>query len=402
MNGIRQILLDQRARLERKFEKERIIERDVPDLKRYISVPNILAILGVRRSGKSTLAEILVREENFGYVNFDDERLAGIKSEDLQTLEKAIYELFGDVDYFLFDEIHNVEGWELFVSRLREAGKRIIITGSNSKMLSGELATHLTGRHIDYTLYPFSFKEYLRFKGIKVKEVGGVYTTLSEATIKRELENYMKIGGFPEVLKISDDYIFSIFSDIMYKDVVERIKVKRIETFKAFAINVLKYFSSEISISRISKALKMSTNTVEQWFNGLQNAYVIFTAERFTERPRESMVSPKKVYVVDPGFISTIALGDSKGRLMENLVALYLIRKWKKLYYFKAENYEIDFYDGETAVQVTYASGKDEIPKREIEGIKKVKAREKIIVTWEYEGEENGIKFVPLWRFLLK
>lgn len=197
MSEIKQILLDQRTRIERKFEKEKIIERDIPDLNKYISHPNVLAILGVRRCGKSTLAETLLRGRNFGYVNFDDDRLAGIKLEDLSRIEKAIYELFGEVEYFLLDEIHNVDGWELFVNRLREEGKKVVVTGSNSKLLSGELATALTGRHIDFTLYPFSFLEYLRFKGIKVEMSNDVYTTTSETNIKRELENYMKIGASP-------------------------------------------------------------------------------------------------------------------------------------------------------------------------------------------------------------
>ncbi|MFP3313578.1 MAG: AAA family ATPase [Thermocladium sp.] len=136
MSEIKQVLVDQKARLERKFEKERIIERGIPDLKNIFH-SQTLAILGVRRSGKSTLAETLLRGENFGYINFDDDRLAGIKVEDLHKVEKALYELFGEVEYLLFDEIHNVEGWELFVSRLREEDKKIIVTGSNSKMLSG-------------------------------------------------------------------------------------------------------------------------------------------------------------------------------------------------------------------------------------------------------------------------
>lgn len=289
MSEIKQVLVDQRARLERKFENERIIERDVPNLKKYLSHSNVLAILGVRRSGKSTLAEMLLRGENFGYINFDDDRLAGIKVEDLHKVEKAIYELFGEVEYFLFDEIQNVEGWELFVNRLREEGKRIIITGSNSKLLSGELATALTGRHINFTLFPFSFSEYLRFKGVKIERIKDTFTTPSEGVIKRELENYMRVGGFPEVLKISEDFIFSIFSDIVYKDVVQRLRIKRIELFKAFAVNVIKYYSNEISLSKLSKTLKLSNNTVEEWFNGLVNAYVIITSERFTNKPREGI-----------------------------------------------------------------------------------------------------------------
>ena len=402
MIEIKQVLVDQRSRLERKFERERIVERDVPDLKRYLSHPNVLAILGVRRSGKSTLAEMLLRGENFGYVNFDDDRLAWVKAEDLHRIEKAIYELFGEVEYFLFDEIHNVPGWELFVNRLREEGKKVVVTGSNSKMLSGELATALTGRHVDFTLFPFSFREYLRFKGVKVEGVGETLTSLSEAVVKRELENYMRVGGFPEVLKISEDLVFSIFSDIVYKDVVQRLKVRRVELFKSFAVNLMKYYSNEVSLSRLAKALKVSTNTVEEWFEGLANAYVIITSERSTSRPREGMTSPKKVYVVDPGFISAIALDESKGRLMENLVALELARRGERLFYVKGQDYEVDFLVGETAIQVTYASGRDEVPKREVEGLNRVRARRKVVITWDYEDAVGGVRFVPIWKFLLK
>ncbi|BCU67782.1 ATPase AAA [Sulfolobales archaeon HS-7] len=401
MSETRQVLLDQKVRLERKFEKEIIIQRDIPNLKKYLSQPNVLAILGVRRSGKSTLAELLLRGENFGYVNFDDDRLVGIKVQDLHKLEKAIYELFGEVKYFLFDEVHNVEGWELFVSRLREEGKKIIVTGSNSKTLSGELATALTGRHVNFTLFPFSFSEYLRFKGVKIEKIKDTFTSSSEGAIMRELENYMRKGGFPEVLKISDDFIFSIFSDIVYKDVVEKLRIKRIELFRAFTVNIVKYYSNEVSLSRLSKTLKLSNNTVEEWFNGLINAYVITTSERFTNKPREGMTSPKKVYVIDPGFISSIALDDSKGRIMENLVALQLSRVGEKLFYVKSNNYEIDFFVKDKAIQVTYASGKDEIPKREIEGLNKVKARKKVVITWDYEDEIKEIKFIPIWKFLL-
>ncbi len=401
MSEIKQVLADQRTRLERKFEKEKIIERDIPNLKKYLSQPNVLAILGVRRSGKSTLAEMLLRGENFGYVNFDDDRLAGIKIEDLHKLEKAIYELFGEVEYFLFDEIHNVKGWELFVSRLREEGKKVIVTGSNSKMLSGELSTALTGRHSNFTLFPFSFSEYLRFKGVKIEKIKDTFTSPSEGIIKRELENYIMEGGFPEVLKISEDFIFSIFSDIVYKDIVERLKIKRIELFKNFAVNIIKYYSNEVSLSKLSKTLKVSNNTVEEWFNGLIEAYVIITSERFTSKPREGMTSPKKVYVIDPGFISSIALDNSKGRIMENLVALQLARNGEKLFYVKGNNYEIDFLSKDRAIQVTYASGKDEIPKREIEGLNKINAKEKIVITWDYEDKIKEIKFIPIWKFLL-
>ncbi len=202
--------------------------------------------------------------------------------------------------------------------------------------------------------------------------------------IKRELEEYLSMGGFPEVLKISEDFIFFIFSDIVYKDVVERLRIKRIELFKAFAVNVMRYFSNEVSLSRISRTLKVSNNTVEEWFRGLVDAYAVLTSERYTERPREAMTSSRKVYVVVPGFASAIAMADAKGRIMENVVALHIARSGRRLFYLKGDEYEVDFLVEDIGIQVTYASGRDEVPRREVEGLSKAKVKRRIAVTWDY------------------
>jgi len=400
---IKRVLVDQRERLEKKFEREKMIEREVPDLRRYLTSSNILAILGVRRSGKSTLAEMLVRGLNYAYVDFSDDRLVDIKS--FEEIEKATYELFGNVDYFLFDEIHNFTGWERFITRLREEGKKIIVTGSNSKMLSGELSTYLTGRHVSFTLFPFSFSEYLKFKGVKIEGIREVYSTISESTAKRELENYLNLGGFPEVHKISEDMLPQIISDILFKDVVLRLKIKRVRTFQDFALSVLKYYSSEISLNKLTKMLSLSITTVEEWFNGIVSSYLVLTAERYSNSPKSVLVYPKKVYVVDPGIISRYLLDDSKGKIMENIVAIQLARNGEKLYYLKSEKGEVDFVTSNSLIQVTYAEGKDEVEKREIEGLKEgekaVKRRRKIIITWDYEDKIEDTEFIPLWKFLL-
>jgi len=400
---IKRVLVDQRERLEKKFERERIIEREVPDLRKYLTSSNILAILGVRRSGKSTLAEMLVKGLNYAYVDFSDDRLVDVKS--FEEIEKAIYELFGNVDYFLFDEIHNFTGWERFITRLREEGKKIIVTGSNSKMLSGELSTYLTGRHVSFTLFPFSFSEYLKFKGVKMEGIREVYSTISESTAKRELENYLNLGGFPEVHKISEDMLPQIISDILFKDVVLRLKIKRVRTFQDFALSVLKYYSSEISLNKLTKMLSLSITTVEEWFNGIVSSYLVLTAERYSNSPKSVLVYPKKVYVVDPGIISRYLLDDSKGKIMENIVAIQLARKGEKLYYLKSEKGEVDFVTSDSLIQVTYAEGRDEVEKREIEGLKEgeklVKRRRKIIITWDYEDKIEDTEFIPLWKFLL-
>jgi len=196
-----------------------------------------------------------------------------------------------------------------------------------------------------------------------------------------------------------------ILSDILFKDVVLRLKIKRIRTFQDFALSVLKYYSSEISLNRLAKMLNLSITTVEEWFNGIVNSYLVLTAERYSNSPKSVLVYPKKVYVVDPGIISRYLLDESKGKIMENIVAIQLARKGEKLYFFKSEKVEVDFVTSDALIQVTYAEGKDEVEKREIEGLKEaekvVKRRRKIIITWGYEDKIDEVEFIPLWKYLL-
>jgi predicted AAA+ superfamily ATPase len=405
---LKRILIDQKEILEDKLIRT-YVQRDVPNVENYLKIPNVLAILGVRRSGKSTLSVNLLKDKNFSYVNFDDEALFGLKSKDLRELEEAIYQVYGNVEYMVFDEIHNVEGWELFVSRLREGGKKTVITGSNSKMLSGELATHLTGRHSDYVLFPFSFKEYLRFKGIQLE---GILSTRERAKVKGELENYLDTGGFPESLILGKEQTEVIYNDILFKDVISRIKVKQIGKFKEFANTLVSYYSSEVLLGKLAKVMGIDEKTVSNWAFGMESAYLIYFLPRYGEKLRERLTYNKKVYVVDTGLISRVAVRKKdKGRLMENLVALKLLRdnQLKGVYYVKGKDFEVDFYDevNNRLIQVTYATGS--IEEREIMGLIKaeeeIKARELIIVTYDVEGEETikdkKIKLMPLYAFLM-
>ncbi|WP_338602782.1 ATP-binding protein [Sulfolobus tengchongensis] len=405
---LKRIVSDQQETANEKLNDKRIIDRDVPDLLHYLIIPNALAILGVRRSGKSTLAIRLMRGKKFTYVNFDDEALRGITANDLRHLEEAIYQLYGEVDYLVFDEIHNVEGWELFISRLRDT-KRVIITGSNSKMLSGELATYLTGRHSDYILFPFSFKEYLGFKGIKVEEES-FYSTRKVAELKRELENYLITGGFPEALILGRSQLNVIYNDILFKDIISRLKIREIEKFREFCRSIISLYSNEVSLNSLAKTLRVDNKTIENWFFGLQNAYLIFPISRYGEKVKQRLTYNKKVYIIDPGLISSIAVKSrDKGRLMENVVALHLLRqKQMGEIYFIRNDYEVDFYDEENSrlIQVTYAM--DKIEEREIKGLirEKNRAKELIIVSWDLEYtekvENREIKVIPLYKFLLK
>ena len=406
----KRVVADQKDVVEEKLSRN-YIERDVPpDVSRYLAVPNILAILGVRRSGKSTLSLLLMKRFNakFAYLNFDDERLYGITARDLRNLEQAIYEVYGNVDYLVLDEVHNVEGWELFASRLRET-KRVIVTGSNSRILSGELATALTGRHSDLVLFPFSFKEYLRFKGMS-EEVP--LSTRRIAEVKVELERYLQEGGFPEALMVGKDQVDVIYNDILFKDVIFRYRVREMGKFKDFAKSIVSYYSTEVSLSRLSKTLSVDKKTVDQWAFGLESAYLVYFLPRYGEKPRERLTFNKKVYVVDPGLISRVAVrAKDMGRVIENVVFVKLAREnqLKGLYYVKGNGFEVEFYDevNSRLVQVTYAH--DKVEEREIRGLLKAKelveAKEMIVVTYDVEGVEEvegeKIRLVPLYEFLL-
>ncbi|BBG24789.1 ATP-binding protein [Sulfuracidifex tepidarius] len=407
----KRIVADQKDLIQEKMSSN-YVERDIPsDLSIYLSVPNVLAILGVRRSGKSTLSLLLMKRMrvNFAYLNFDDESLYGITAKDLRNLEQGVYEVYGgNVNYLVLDEVHNVKGWELFTSRLRET-KRVIVTGSNSKMLSGELATTLTGRHSDVVLFPFSFREYLRFKG-ESEEVP--ISTKRTAEVKTELEKYLEDGGFPEALIIGKDQVDIIYNDVLFKDIIFRYKVREMGKFKDFTKSLVSYYSTEVSLSKLAKTISVDKKTVDQWAYGLENAYLTYFLPRYGERPRERLTFSKKVYVIDPGIISRVAIkAKDKGRVMENTVFLKLAREnqLKGMYYIKGGDFEVDFYDelNSRLIQVTYAS--DKVEEREIKGILKadevVKAKERIIVTYDIDGIEKikgkEIKMVPLYKFLL-
>ncbi len=191
---LKKIIVDQKEEMEDLFRKEKIIERElnIQRLKKFLKYPNILVISGARRSGKSILALLLLKEEKYGYLNFDDERLVGFDKNDFNQLLQGFYELYGEnLEYFIFDEIQNIENWELFVARLRKT-KKLIITGSNAKLLSSELATHLTGRYVDFILYPFSFSEFLKFNNLIFKKEE-FYSTKKVSQIKKLFKEYIEM-----------------------------------------------------------------------------------------------------------------------------------------------------------------------------------------------------------------
>ncbi len=411
------VLKEQREELTKAEREGKLILRiGLEKAKAYLLHPNIVVILGVRRCGKSIFSYLLAKNHLFGYINFDDERLIGVNAGDLNRILEAMYGLSGAIEYVVLDEIQNVPGWELFANRLRRT-KKVIVTGSNSKLLSGELATRLTGRYFDYTLYPFSFSEFLQWKGFRTSIT---YTTSEKAELINYLELYLQLGGFPETHLLGKEITSRIYNDIITKDILLRYKVKKKEDLRKMAKYLISNFSQEISYSKLSSIIGIKhLSTTSNWISYLEQAFLIIKLERFDYKLKQQMLAPKKMYCIDPGIVTMIAFANSenKGRLMENVVLLELLRQKSleaqlEIYYWKDhQQHEVDFVVKEgpkvvQLIQVTLASSGEELKEREIRSLHKatlaLRCTEALVITWDYERKEENITFIPLWKWLLR
>ena len=421
IDDIKEVILDQRQQLDDLRKRENIIERAGINAAKFLAYPNILVILGVRRCGKSTLSFQLFSGQKFGYINFDDDRLNSIKAADLNKILQAFYELYGtDIENIILDEVQEVDAWQKFASRLR-LDKKVIVTGSNSEILSGELATSLTGRHIDITLFPFSFEELLIYKGINYK---GTLTTKEKALLSNAMEDYLYNGGFPERLKFGKELLRQIYNDIITKDIVKRHRIKNESNLRGVSTFLMSNISKEFSYSSIIKATSVkNVLTVSKWISYLEDAYLFFKLNRFSFKLKETVFAPKKIYAIDTGLSNSLSLNLSErfGQLIENAVAIELFRrraeehnKYDLFYWKDHQQREVDFIVKESSkvsqlIQVTYASPNDEIANRETRNLltasKELHCNNLLIVTWGYEGtiqkENKIIKCIPLWKWLL-
>ncbi|MEM0493504.1 MAG: ATP-binding protein, partial [Candidatus Thermoplasmatota archaeon] len=300
-----------------------------------------VVIKGLRRCGKSTLLKQIMmtqKKNDFWYFNFDDERLTNFTSENFQHLIETMIELFGKKKYVCFDEIQNITGWELFVNRMLRQGYKVFITGSNANLLSKELGTHLTGRHVDIELYPFSFVEYLSAHHINIPKKG-IYSTEEKALLLRHFKQYLKKGGMPEVVVFSNETILpQVLNDIIQRDIVNRYNVRKPTELK----NVIKFLiantANPITYRSIRNNFKIqSANTVQKYVEYAEEAYLVFSVHRYEKKLKQFDKNPKKIYCVDNGIITktTPGINEKQGALLENLVALQLKRLGKEFYYYK-------------------------------------------------------------------
>lgn len=381
----------------------------------WLAHPNIVAIMGIRRAGKSVFSHFLGRDWNFAYINFDDERLRGVTADDLDSILEAFYVLYGDPELVILDEIQDIQGWELFANRLRRT-KRVIVTGSNSSLLSGELSTKLTGRYVEFTLYPFSFKEYLEISGIAVQQV---YTTKEKAAVMKALEGYLHFGGFPEVKTVGPAIIRAIYDGVITKDILLRWGIKKKDDLRKLAKFLVSNYGGEITYTRLAGNIGIrQVSTVSDWISHLEEVFLIMVVERFSYKLKQQFRAPKKVYCVDNGIVHMIGFSptESIGRLMENAVAVELHRRKAlgqgiEIYYWKDhQQREVDFVLKDNSgvkelIQVTLASGSDEIRGRETEALvrasKALRCSNMTIITSDYEGKIGGANCIPVWKWLL-
>ena len=288
-------------------------------------------ISGIRRSGKSTLMRMIMAHyaPNVVCFNFEDSRIFGFEVSDFKKLD----ELMGETHpVYFFDEIQNVENWEIFVRQLHERGEKVFVTGSNASLLSKELGTKLTGRYLSHELFPFAYNEFLEH-------------TNQENNLA-SFENYRKLGGFPEFLDTQNtDVLQTLLRDILFRDIAIRYGIRNTKTLFDIALHLLSNVGKETTYNRLRKTFGIgSTNSVSDYLKWLEDTYILFFLPRFSWSPKSVLVNPRKVYAIDTGFIqaNTMSHSADSGRLLENMVYLYLRQKNTELFYFR-EKGECDF-----------------------------------------------------------
>ncbi|MBS3140963.1 ATP-binding protein [Candidatus Woesearchaeota archaeon] len=403
----------------------------VKKIKEISKAKEIVVITGIRRCGKSTCLlqfckDIInsgIRKEDILIVNFEDPRLNNLN---LDLLNK-IYEIYltdlnpNKKHYVILDEVQLIEGWEKFARFLHENKKiNVFVTGSSSKLLSSEYSTVLAGRHLDIEIKPLSFREYLFFKKIEVKNALDISQKRHE--IKRAFADYLKEGGFPKVTLANKenkrDLLEVYFSDITIKDIVQRYNIKEVNKLNELAKYYLTNVSTLQSFNNIKNVLKLNLDTVERFSYYLSSVFLLNFVKKFSYSEKEQILNPRKVYCIDNGLRNSVAFvfSEDYGRLAENLVFNELNKKDSEIYYWKSQKQEeVDFVIKKKqkimqAIQVCWHIEKSETKKREVgvlaKACKELKLKEGLILTEDTLSNEtiNGIKisFEPIWKWLLE
>ena len=421
LTEIEKVLLEQQDELAT-LSNEMLIHRPEENL---INLKSKLAqvVIGVRRSGKSTLCFNALRRAgvHFAYVNFDDERLDSLKTEDLDDVLQMLYKAYGKFDYLFLDEIQNIDGWPLFVNRLLRQGLHILLTGSNAKLLSTELASHLTGRHHKIELFPFSFRDWCIMKEVDYSRL----TTKNRGLLSKAYEEYFHQGGFPELMSGAEnpkEYIGTLIDSIITQDIKRRYKIRNVDALKRLAHHVL----NETPIIVVKDSLQevigiKSERTLGNYLLYLNQTYLVSTINKYSSKSKER-TRAEKAYAIDVAFMDkreNAFSGENLGWRLETIVYLELLRRKagtdNDIYYFQGRSAEADFVVCEgnktlAVYQVSYDISKETTRRREVRGCiagaKATKCNNLFLITDHESGtiEEEGytIQVIPVWEWLTR
>lgn len=371
--------------LMQRAERDRIASRPYIDRKtghvatEMLESQLIKLITGPRRAGKSVYALLMLKGHNFAYLNFDDKML--LDRWDDELVERTLDEVYPGYEYLMLDEVQNLQGWDLWVSKLYRNGKNLVITGSNANMLSSEMATVLTGRYLQIEMLPFSLAEAMAAKGIDIADIKAEQQVDASLIV----DDYLRNGGFPETVLargITKNYLSTLFDSILLKDVAQRHHVRKTTDLYSLATYLLSNFCNPFSANELAEELNIaSVTTTKKYCDYLNEPYLFFFLPRFNNKLKLMAKADRKAYIVDNGFVQSSAfnLNDNLGRLLENQVFVELLRRGyesgKTLFYYRSRRgREVDFVtrrgpNVERLIQVSYSLDSAKTRKREVDAL---------------------------------
>ena len=411
------IILNQRKERDELVSRPYLMRRNNQDVDLLLNSHLIKLITGPRRVGKSTQALLMLRDKNFAYLNFDNHSL--LDAWDADLVMRMLDEVYPGYEYILLDEVQNIDAWDLWISELYRKGKNLVITGSNARMLSSEMATVLTGKYLQVEMLPFSLEEFFDWNKLDLHSVNAEQQT--DAYVL--MDDYLRNGGYPEVVasrQLTRSYLDTLFDSIIWKDVAKRHNVRNITDLNNLAIYLVSNFYNPISANELTIELGFSSvNTTKKYMDYLHEPFIFYYLSRYNNKLKQMKKAPRKVYVVDNGFVTSKAfsLSENLGRLLENQVFIELIRRGydveKTMFYYRSRNdKEVDFVlrketQIERLVQVCYDMSSPKTEKREVDSIiecaGELKCSNLVIVTNNDKRtiEKDGyrIEVVPISEF---
>ena len=411
------IILNQRRERDELMSRPYLMRRSNQDTDLLLSSSLIKLITGPRRVGKSTQALLMLRDKNFAYLNFDNYSL--LEAWDANLVMRMLDDVYPGYEYILLDEVQNLDGWDLWVSELYRLGKNLVITGSNARMLSSEMATVLTGKYLQLEMLPFSLEEFFDWNKLDLHFLNPEDKTNSLVLA----DDYLRNGGYPEVVasrQLTRSYLDTLFDSIVWKDVAKRHNVRNVTDLNNLAMYLVSNFCNPVSANDLTAELGFSSvNTTRKYMDYLHEPYLFYYLSRYNNKLKLMKKAPRKVYVVDNGFVTSKAfsLSDNLGRLLENQVFIELVRRGydveRTMFYYRSRNdKEVDFVLRKEAhierlVQVCYDMSNPKTEKREVDSIVEcageLKCSNLVIVTDNDKRtiEKDGYKIdvVPITEF---